>query len=137
VCELCTFYYYADFFIETNHAVGSSKDEVFSDWTVEYTVLAEFLLHPFSNVEDTTLFFVGHVLTPDISVWVVTELSFESAVKSVDKLDWLTIIVVSTISVLLRNVRLRHHEVIDRLRSWIRSFSSFFVSIKHDFFCFS
>src|SRR5690606_36058334 len=85
VSKFCTFNHYADLVIETRHTDSSTKDKVFGDRTVKYTVFSEFLLHSLGDVEDTALFFVSYVLTPDISVRVMSELSFQCAVDRINE----------------------------------------------------
>ena len=57
----------------SRHAIRSTHDVVFSNWSVEHSVIAKLIQHSFADVENPLLFLRCYVLTKKKGVGIATE----------------------------------------------------------------
>ena len=76
--------------IETAHSVCRSHNKIFGNGCVENPLFPKLLLHSFSNIKDSSLIFVGNILSPDIGVGIKPEFRFQCFIQSCNKFLFIT-----------------------------------------------
>ena len=136
VGELSPFDDDTDLVAEAAHTVRRTYDVVFSDRSVEDTLVAELLKHTLRHVEDATLILVSDVLTPEEGVGIVTELLLEGLVESLYQCELLARTIGDTRAVLVARVSFADDVLHDRISRGIWCLESIAVSDLQLFACF-
>ena len=114
--KLSTFYHHMNFGIETTHAVGGTYNIILGNRRTENTRITEFLLHPFRYVKYSSFILIRYILPPE-SVRITSEFRFERLIDgSYHKRFFSFHLIVCTIGVFLRFVRLRQYKIENALR---------------------